>query len=188
MQNVFQFRRRLAGFDELIHVHERKSESRQFLFGFFLRRAFEFVNDLVKFVSLDGIVSGCWILDAGFKELLPCIAAAQADGKILFGQAKRAQRVNEQRDQFRVRRRIGFADDVGVKLKMFTQTAFLLTFVPEQLRERKPLDRFFVIAFVRGDHARKGRGHFRSQSYFAVTFVFEIVELADNFLSTFGRK
>ncbi len=71
---------------------------------------------------------------------------------------------------------------------MFAQTAFLLAFVAEQLRQREPFDGLFVIAFVRGDHARKGRGHFRPQRNGAFTLVREIVELADNFLAAFGGE
>ena len=68
------------------------------------------------------------------EKFVPRISATQADDKILLGQTKRAQRVNEQRDEFRVRRRIAFADDVSIKLKMFAQAAFLLAFLAKELR------------------------------------------------------
>ena len=38
LQNAFQFRRRLAGFDELIDLGERRAERGQFLFAFLRRR------------------------------------------------------------------------------------------------------------------------------------------------------
>ena len=119
---------------------------------------------------------------------MPGVPAAQADDKILFGQPKRPQRVNQQRNQFRVRRRIGFADEVGVELEMFAQPAFLLALVAEQLRDGEPFDGFLVIAFVRGDHARQRRRHFRPERDGAVAFVGEIVKLADDFVAAFGGE
>jgi len=41
---------------------------------------------------------------------------------------------------------------------------------------------------VRGDHARKGRSHFRAQRNGAFALVREVVELADDFFAALGRK
>jgi hypothetical protein len=66
---------------------------------------------------------------------------------------------------------------------MFAQTALLLAFVAEKLRDGEPLDGLFVTALVRGDHARQGGGHLRTERDLALPFVGEIVELADDFLA-----
>src|SRR5882724_3034050 len=207
LQNGFQFGSWFAGLNKLIHFSQRRSKRRQFFFRFFRRRAFQFINDLEK------IVFGIFILGSTrasrrsfgqrgadrcarggraphfiFVKFRPRIPAAQADDKILFGQTKCAQRVNQQRNQFRVRRRVRFTDQIRVELEMLAQAAFLLALVAEQLRNREPLDRLFVITFVRGDHARKRRRHFWSQRNLPFAFVHEVVKLANNFIATFGGE
>ena len=62
----------------------------------------------------------------------------------------------------------------------------MLTFVAEELRDGEPLDRLFVVARVRGDHAGKRGRHFRPQRHGPVAFVREVVELADDFVAAFG--
>jgi len=101
-------------------------------------------------------------------------------------QAAGAQGVDEQGNDLRVGGGAAFADEVGVELKMFAQTALLLAFVAEKLRDGEPLDGLFVTALVRGDHARERRRHFRPQRNFTVTFVFEIIKLRDNFFAALG--
>ena len=64
----------------------------------------------------------------------------------------------------------------------------MLAFVAKELRDGEPLDGLFVIAFVRGDHARKRGRHFRPQCHGAVALVGKIVKLADDFLATFGGE
>ena len=90
VQNALQLHRRFAGFDELIHFGQRKTERGELLFAFFGRCAFQFVNNLKElvFVFMLAVLAG--------KKLVPGISAAQADDKILPGQTKRAQRIYEQ--------------------------------------------------------------------------------------------
>ena len=146
----------------MIHFRERKSQRGQLLSRFFGRRSLHFVNDLKEFVFVRMVGPPFGLGPFSLVKLVPRVSAAQADDKILLRQAERPERVNEQRDQFRVRRRIAFADEVGIELEMFAQTALLLFLVAEELRDGEPLDGLFVIAFVRGDHARERRRHFRA--------------------------
>src|SRR5579859_2562662 len=53
----------------------------------------------------------------------------------------------------------GETENVGIKLKVLAETALLMAFVAKELRYGEPLERFFVIALVRRDHAREGGGH-----------------------------
>ena len=91
-----------VGWPELmncVHLVERETQLRELLLALRGGRAFEFVNGLIELVSLRVIVA------ARGEIILPRVAAAEADDEILGGQPKRAQRINQQRDQFRVRRR-----------------------------------------------------------------------------------
>ena len=85
-------------------------------------------------------------------------------------------------------RRIAFADDVGVELKVLSQPALLLALVAKELRQGKPLDRLLVTPLVRGDHAGQGGSHLRTKRHLALAFVAEVVELADDFLAALGGK
>ena len=62
-----------------------------------------------------------------------------------------------QGDQFRIRRDIRLAENVGIELEVFAQPAFLLALVTEELRDGEPFDGLLVIALVRGNHARIDR-------------------------------
>jgi hypothetical protein len=66
---------------------------------------------------------------------------------------------------------------------MLAQPAALLFLVPEELRDREPLDRFLVIAVVRANHAGKRRRHLGAQCDFPVAFVLEVEKLADDLVA-----
>ena len=54
------------------------------------------------------------------EEILPRIPTTEADYKIVGRQFKTAQHINEQRDQFRICRRIIFTEDIGIELEVLT--------------------------------------------------------------------
>ena len=141
--------------------------------------ALEFVDDLVKGVGFAGVRA------ALIEIILPGVAAAQADDKIIGGQPKGTQHVDEQGDQLGVGRRVRLAENVGVELEVLAQTPLLLPLIAEQLGDGEPLDGLFVVALMRGDHARQGGRHFRAQRDFAAAFVGEIVQLPDDFVAAF---
>src|SRR6516164_1343478 len=64
---------------------------------------------------------------------------------------------------------------------MLAQSPALLFFVPEELADGEPFERFLELALVRGDDASKRGRELRAQRHFAVAFVGEIKELIDNF-------
>src|SRR5947207_1443244 len=195
LEDGVEFGRRFRRGDERFHFLERKAKRLQF--GVALRRPFplQFVDDLIKGVlgGVWGLASGVWGLGSAFRvprsaldELVPRVAAAEAHDEIVGGQLQRAERIDQQRDQFRVGSRIGLAEDVGIQLEVFAQPAFLLALVAEELRNGEPFDRLFVVARVRSDHAGECRRHFRPQRHGAVAFVGEVVELADDFVAALG--
>jgi hypothetical protein len=71
---------------------------------------------------------------------------------------------------------------------MLAEAAFLLSLVTEKLRNRKPLNGFFVIPLVGRDHAGHGWSHLRPERNGSASFVLEIVELSDNFVPALGGK
>jgi len=68
---------------------------------------------------------------------------------------------------------------------MFAQPAALLFFVTKELTDRKPLERFFECALVRGNDARQRWCQLWPHRHFAIAFVGEIEKLIDNFRATF---
>src|SRR5438132_1694197 len=71
---------------------------------------------------------------------------------------------------------------------MLAESAFLLALVPKKLGDGKPFDRLFVIALVRGHHARECGSHFRTERDGAIAFIREIVELRDDLFPALGRE
>src|ERR1051326_2260925 len=63
---------------------------------------------------------------------------------------------------------------------MLAQSAALLFFVPKELADGEPFERFLKLALVGGDHASKRGRQLRAQRHFAVALVFEIKKLIDN--------
>ncbi len=122
------------------------------------------------------------------KKFLPGVTAAQANDKILLGQTEGTQGINEQRDKFGVRRGIFFPDNVRVELEMLAQAAFLLAFVAVKLGNREPFNRLFVLALVRGHHARERGRHFRAERDVPFALVCKIVKLSDDFIAAFGGE
>ena len=182
VQNALQFRRRFARFDEPAHRLEREAQGRQLLFVLGCRVAFQFVDGLEEFIFASRISR------AALVKFMPRVPAAQANDEVLPGQTEGAQGVDEQRNQLRIRRRAGFADEVGVELEVLAQPAFLLAFVTEQLRYGKPFDGFFVVPLVRSNHTGERRRHLRPERNGAIALVHEVVKLADNFVAAFGRE
>src|ERR1700758_2132291 len=64
---------------------------------------------------------------------------------------------------------------------MLAQSAALLFFVPEELADGEPFERFLEFALVRGDHASKRGRELWAQRHFALAFVGEVKKLIDNF-------
>src|ERR1043166_892704 len=156
VQNKFQFSSRLAflnkGRDFLGGKTQRDQFGAALLGGF----GVELVDGLIEFVSPGRVATVLGV------KVLPGIAAAQPDEKIIGGQAEGAQGIDEQRDQFGVRREVRLAEDVGVELEVFAHAALLLALVAEELGDGEPLDGLLVIALVRRRHAREGGGHLRA--------------------------
>ena len=119
------------------------------------------------------------------KKIGPKFPVADADHEILCRKAERAEDVDTEGDQFDICGKIAFANDIAIELEMFAQSAALLFFVTEELPDRKPLQRFLELAFMRGDDPRKRRRQFRAQRDFAFAFVDEIEKLADDFIPAF---
>src|SRR5207249_4157323 len=142
----------------------------------------EFIYDLIK------IMLFAWVTPMLEEELVPGIAAAQPNDKIVFRQSKGAQRIDQQRDEFGIRGRVGLTDDVRVELEVFAEPAFLLALVPEELRDGKPFHRLFVTALVGRDHPGQRRRHLRSQGDVAFALIFKVVKLADYFRTALGSE
>src|SRR5216110_2728854 len=70
---------------------------------------------------------------------------------------------------------------------MFAEAALLLAFVTKKLRDGKPFDGLFIIALGLGNHAGEGGSHLRAERNSAFAFIYEIIELADDFIAAFGR-
>jgi hypothetical protein len=188
VQNAFEFRRRVSAGDELIHFIKRKPQLGQ-LPGAFVRRCpLQFVDDLEELIFALPVSSGVRPLPSAFVELVPRIAAAQSNAEVLRGQTEGPQCVDQQRDQLGIRRRIGFADDVGVELEVLAQAPLLLAFVAKQLRNGEPLDRLFVVPFMRRDHSGQARRHLRPESNLPVAFVPEVIKLPDNLAAALGGE
>ena len=169
-------------FDERVDRCQGKTEGAEFLVALFGSLAFQLVHNLVERVFL------CRVAAAALEEVVPGIPAAQADDEILRGQAKGAQGVDEQRDQFRIGGRIRFPEDIRIQLEMFPQAAFLLSFVAEQLGQGEPFNGLLIIALVRGNHAGQGGSHFRAQRDGASALVRKVVELPHNLLAALGGE
>ena len=122
------------------------------------------------------------------KEIVPGVAAAQADDKIFGREFESTQSVDQQGNQLGIGGWIGFADKVGVELEVFAQAAFLLALVAEELGHGKPLDGLLVVTLVGGHHAGERGSHFRPQRNGPAALVHKVVELADDFRAAFGRK
>ena len=68
----------------------------------------QFIDDLKKLVLFGGFTL---VLE---EKIVPGISTAQADHKILFGQSKRTERIDQQCDQFRVGRHVLLPENVGI--------------------------------------------------------------------------
>ena len=91
-------------------------------------------------------------------------------------QPKRAHHVDGGRQQLRVRRHIGFAEDVDVQLKMFAKAPTLLPLIAKQLRNREPANRFAQRVRAGPDHPRERGRHLRTQRDLAAALVDERLE------------
>src|ERR1051325_7338796 len=69
---------------------------------------------------------------------------------------------------------------------MFTEPAFLLAFVAEELRKREPFDGLFVTSLMCRNHTGQRWSHFGAQRNFAIPFVFKVIELTDDFGAALG--
>ena len=106
VQNALQFRRRLAGFDESALRRPKKNQARPVSFRSLPAACAPVCQSSGK-IHIRGWHHFRLPPSAvRLREFVPGVAAAQADDKILFRQPERAQRVNEQCNQFRIRRRI----------------------------------------------------------------------------------
>ena len=85
IDNEFQFGGWLLRRDELIDFIERETERGEGLGAFLRGFALQFVNNLVKGAGIFRLGA------AGLEKLLPGVAAAEADDKILRGQTAGAQ-------------------------------------------------------------------------------------------------
>jgi hypothetical protein len=121
----------------------------------------------------------------GAKEIDPKFPVAHPDHEIARAKTKRAQKIDAERNRFHICAEGFFADDIGVELEMLAQPAALLLLVTKTLRDRKPLERFFEFAVMRGDDARQRRCKLGAHCHFAVAFIGKIKKLADNFGSAF---
>ena len=156
IQHSLQFLRGFAGINEVPDLLQRETQRLKFFITLLRRRALDFIHRLIKIILL-GVINA-----ASREEILPRIPTTEADHKIVSRQFKTAQHINEQRDQFRICRRIIFTEDIGIELKVLTQPAFLLTLITEQLRDRIPFNGLLVVALAGGNHACHRGGHLRS--------------------------
>ena len=182
MEDVIQLHGGFAGFDDGSNGGQRKAEGGKFLLGFFRRGAFDLVDDLEELVFVGGGTTALLV------KVLPGVAAAQPDDEVLGGEAEGAQRVDQQGNELGIGGGIRLADEVGIKLEVFAQPAFLLTFVAKKLGDGEPFDGLLVVAFVGGNHAGERGGHLGTQGNFAFAFIGEIVELSDDFFATLGGE
>ena len=110
-ENRLQFTRRLAAFDEWRTSLKRKPTAQASYLSLRWIFAFQLIDRLVKLVRLLGVAL------PGFVKMLPRVAAAEANHKILCRQPKGAQGIDQQRNQFRISRRIIFANDIRIELE-----------------------------------------------------------------------
>src|SRR5262245_20058248 len=92
-------------------------------FAFVCSLALQFVHGLVK-----GVFIG-WTSAVPDKKVMPRVTAANAHLEVCFFQSKSAQGVNEQSNQFCIGGKIGFTDNICVKLEVLSQTPFLLALI-----------------------------------------------------------
>src|SRR5690242_19709707 len=64
---------------------------------------------------------------------------------------------------------------------MLAQSAALLFFVPEEMAEGEPFERFSKFTLMRGNYAGERRRKLGAQRHFAFALVGEIKKLIDNF-------
>ena len=121
------------------------------------------------------------------EKINPELAVADADDHVVRTETEPAQKIDAERDRFDVRVQRSLADDVGVKLEMFAESAALLFLVAETLRDREPLERFFEFAIMRGHDPRQGRRELGPHRDFAFAFVGKIKKLPDDLRAAFFR-
>src|SRR5208283_3188730 len=94
--------------DEGRDLVEGKTERRQLFLARLGSFALQFVDGLIEFVF------AAWIAAVLLEELVPGVAAAEANQKILLRQPECPEHVDEQSNQFRVRGRGALAENVRV--------------------------------------------------------------------------
>jgi len=119
------------------------------------------------------------------QKISPELAVANADNKIFFGEPKSAQVVNAKGNQLDIGVCVSFTHNVAVELEMFAQPSALLFLVAKERTDGKPLERFFELAFVRGDHARERRRQLGAERDFTFAFVGKTKKLTNNFIAAF---
>src|SRR5439155_5851190 len=99
-KNRGQILGRLGLLDERRDILARKTERAKLVLALLFVFALQFVDGLVKIVGLGRIAATALI------KFLPRISAAEANHEIIRRETKRAQRVDQQRNEFRVRGRV----------------------------------------------------------------------------------
>jgi hypothetical protein len=127
-------------------------------------------------------IGGAVVVDAFCaEECEPCLAVADAEDEIGFGEAEGAQQIDGEGEHLGIGGDGGLADDVAIQLAEFAEAAFLLFLVAEELGGAEPAERLFVVALAGDDHAGEGGGHLGADGDVAVAFVGEVEELAEEF-------
>src|ERR1039458_10273061 len=69
------------------------------------------------------------------------------DDEILLGESKRAERIDQERNQLGIGCGVALPDNVGIELEVLAQATLLLALVAKELRQGKPFERFLIAAF-----------------------------------------
>ena len=98
-------------------------------------------------------------------------------------ESERPHHVDAERDDLRVAQRARLADQIAIELEVFPEPAALLPLVAEELRNRKPPDRFAEPVGALRHHAGQRRRHLGAERDLAPALVGESVELARDLLA-----